>query len=133
MSAEEVAGQVLPADPAGTESAGTQVKDVPPPAEELRRGSPFEALQHRDFRLYWTGSFVSQVGSQMRIVAIGVQLWDLTHSYAALGLLGLAKLVPVRRGVTVKVRPFFTCPEAIYHYRRRNIDSTLRCIASAQG
>jgi MFS family permease len=95
MSSEEVAGQVRPTDPAGTVATGTQVKEITPPGEELRRGSPFEALQHRDFRLYWTGSFVSQVGSQMRIVAIGVQLWDLTHSYAALGLLGLAKLVPV--------------------------------------
>lgn len=39
----------------------------------------------------------------------------------------------VRRGATVKVRPFFICPEATYRYSRRNLDSTLRCIASAEG
>lgn len=31
----------------------------------------------------------------MRLVAVGVQLWDLTHSTVALGLLGLFKLVPL--------------------------------------
>jgi MFS family permease len=66
-----------------------------PGEEPARRTSPWLALRHRDFRLYWTGSFVSQMGSQMRVVAISVQLWDLTHSFAAVGLLGLFKLVPV--------------------------------------
>src|SRR5947209_12050776 len=59
-----------------------------------RRESPLVALQHRDFRLLWVGGFLSQVGSQMRIVAVGVQLWDLTGSYAALGLLGVFRLTP---------------------------------------
>ncbi len=62
---------------------------------EIRRSSPFLALQHRDFRLLWIGSFVSQAGSQMRVVAVGVQLWDLTQNPAALGLLGVFKLVPL--------------------------------------
>jgi MFS family permease len=61
----------------------------------VARTSPWLALQHRDFRLLWGGSFVSQMGSQMRIVAVGVQMWDLTHNFAAVGLLGLFKLVPV--------------------------------------
>jgi len=61
----------------------------------VARTSPWLALQHRDFRLLWGGSFVSQMGSQMRVVAVGVQLWDLTHNFAAVGLLGLFKLLPV--------------------------------------
>src|SRR5206468_2742229 len=64
----------------------------PEPAE---RRAPLVALRYRDFRLYWGGGFVSQVGSQMRLVAVGVQMWDLTHNYAAVGLLGLVKLVPL--------------------------------------
>jgi MFS family permease len=60
-----------------------------------QRRSPLLALRYRDFRLYWGGGFVSQVGSQMRLVAVGVQMWDLTHNYAAVGLLGLVKLVPL--------------------------------------
>jgi MFS family permease len=59
------------------------------------RRSPLVALRHRDFRLYWGGTFVSQLGSQMRLMAVGVQLWDLTHSTAAVGLLGLVKLLPL--------------------------------------
>ena len=64
-------------------------KEVP------RRTSPWMALRYRDFRLLWAGGFVSQMGSQMRLVAVGVQLWDLTHSYQLLGLLGLVKLLPL--------------------------------------
>src|SRR5262245_57141656 len=72
-------------------AGGGPTGDVGPVA----RTSPWLALQHRDFRLLWGGSFVSQMGSQMRIVAVGVQLWDLTHSFAAVGLLGLFKLLPL--------------------------------------
>ncbi len=31
----------------------------------------------------------------MRLVAVDVQLWDLTHSYTLVGLLGLVKLIPL--------------------------------------
>lgn len=65
-------------------------------AEEApRRTPPWLALEHRDFRLIWAGNFVSQLGTQMQVAAIGVQLWDLTHDYAALGLRGLFRLIPV--------------------------------------
>ncbi len=63
--------------------------------DPVRRTPPWEALRSRDFRLYWAGGFVSQMGSQMRVVAVGVQMWDLTHSTTAVGLLGLFKLVPL--------------------------------------
>src|SRR5438552_1712714 len=68
---------------------------VETPERSDTKRSPLVALRHRDFRLYWAGGFISQVGTQMRTVAVGVQIWDLTHSYAAVGLLGLAKLVPL--------------------------------------
>src|SRR6476661_4600092 len=63
--------------------------------EDAKSDSPFAALKHRDFRLLWGGGFVSQLGSQMRIVAVDVQLWDLTHNYALVGLLGLFQLLPL--------------------------------------
>jgi MFS family permease len=63
--------------------------------EPPQRGSPWQALRHRDFRLLWVGNFVSQAGSRMTMVAVGVQLWDLTHDPAALGLPGLFRLLPV--------------------------------------
>jgi hypothetical protein len=36
-------------------------------------------------------------------------------------------------GQHVRVRPFFTCPEATYRYQHRNLNSTLTCIAATEG
>ena len=49
----------------------------------------------RDFRLLWSGELVSQIGSQITVVALFVQVYDLTHSSAAVGLIGLVQLVPM--------------------------------------
>lgn len=53
------------------------------------------ALRYRDFRLLWAGSFVSQVGSQMFVVGIGWQIYDITRDPLSLGLLGLARAIPL--------------------------------------
>lgn len=66
-----------------------------PPRETPRRVGRFVALQHRDYRLYWVGSFVSLVGTQMSSVAIGWQIYQLTHDAAMLGLVGLFTVVPL--------------------------------------
>jgi MFS family permease len=47
----------------------------------------------RDFRLLWTGEMISQVGSQITLVALFVQIYDLTHSSAAVGAVGLVQLL----------------------------------------
>ena len=52
-------------------------------------------LRYRDFRLLWIGFFVSQVGSQMQIVAVAWQVYRLTNDPLALGGLGLARVLPV--------------------------------------
>ena len=49
----------------------------------------------RDFRLLWTGELVSGTGSQIALVAIYVQVFALTGSVAAVGLVGLVQLVPL--------------------------------------
>jgi MFS family permease len=49
----------------------------------------------RDFRLLWTGELVSETGSQIALVAIYVQVFALTGSVAAVGLVGLVQLVPL--------------------------------------
>ena len=64
-----------------------------PPATE--RPSSFAALRHRDFRLMWAGQFVSITGSQMQLVTINWHVYLLTHSAAALGLVGLVRVVPI--------------------------------------
>jgi predicted MFS family arabinose efflux permease len=49
----------------------------------------------RDFRLLWFGELISQTGSQVTTVALFVQVDAITHSAAAVGLIGLAQLVPM--------------------------------------
>ncbi|MBV9280417.1 MAG: MFS transporter, partial [Chloroflexi bacterium] len=52
-------------------------------------------LQHRDFRLYWAGNFVSLAGTQMQQAAIAWQVYLLTRSAVALGLIGLVRVIPI--------------------------------------
>jgi MFS family permease len=47
----------------------------------------------RDFRLLWLGELVSQTGSQIALVAVYVQVFALTDSAAAVGLVGLVQLI----------------------------------------
>lgn len=60
--------------------------------------SPFIALQHRNFRLLWTGQLVSASGSMMQTAAI---LWHISllvpdhQKGLALGMVGLVRLVPM--------------------------------------
>ncbi|MDQ1521990.1 MAG: hypothetical protein QOI55_3063, partial [Actinomycetota bacterium] len=49
----------------------------------------------RDFRLLWWGEVVSQTGTQIALVALFVQVFDLTGSSAAVGAVGLVQLVPM--------------------------------------
>jgi MFS family permease len=53
------------------------------------------ALQSADFRRYFSGQFISAVGTQMQQVALAWQLYLLTHSPVALGLIGAFKALPV--------------------------------------
>jgi MFS family permease len=48
-----------------------------------------------DFRRLYTGFTLSNVGSQMAVVAVGLQVYDQTASTAAVGLVGLFALVPL--------------------------------------
>ncbi|MEA2646858.1 MAG: hypothetical protein QOE92_1941 [Chloroflexota bacterium] len=48
----------------------------------------------RDFRLLWSGNLVSLVGRQITVVAVPYQVYVLTHSSIAVGLIGVAQLVP---------------------------------------
>lgn len=51
--------------------------------------------RHRDFRLLWTGELISQTGSQITLVAVFIQVFELTDSPAAVGAIGLAQLGPL--------------------------------------
>src|SRR5919198_1966697 len=53
--------------------------------------SPF---RHRDFFVFWTGCFLSGIGSQFTTVAMAWQIYELTNSALHVGLLGLAQAIP---------------------------------------
>ncbi len=51
--------------------------------------------RNRDFRFVFTGQFVSAFGSFVTSVALPVQIYSLTQSSLAVGLLGTVQLVPL--------------------------------------
>lgn len=51
-------------------------------------------FRHRDFRVFWTGSFLSSIGTQFTTVAMAWQIYELTNSPLQIGLLGLARALP---------------------------------------
>lgn len=54
--------------------------------------------KYRHFRRLWAGQVVSGMGSQLTLVAVSFQAYDLTHSTLVVGLIGLAQLVPLLAG-----------------------------------
>jgi MFS family permease len=52
-------------------------------------------LRHRDFRWLFAAQFVSYMGSMVTYVALPYQVYRLTESSLAVGLLGVAELVPL--------------------------------------
>lgn len=51
-------------------------------------------LRHRDFRLLYVAQFVSFFGTMITYVALPYQVYRVTGSTMAVGLLGLAELIP---------------------------------------
>ena len=52
-------------------------------------------LKNRDFILFQIGMFISRSGTFMQDIAINWQLYQLTKSPLSLGILGLAKFIPI--------------------------------------
>jgi MFS family permease len=75
--------------PAGGGSPGAAVAL---PAAPARR---FGALRHRDFVLFWTGNIASNTGYWMQLVAQGFLIYQLTGSKTLLGMVGLARAIPL--------------------------------------
>jgi len=51
-------------------------------------------VSHPSFLRFWAGRVAGTMGNQMVMVAVGWQMYDLTHSAWALGLVGLFQFVP---------------------------------------
>ncbi|HEY4124076.1 MAG TPA: MFS transporter, partial [Rhizomicrobium sp.] len=57
--------------------------------------APAILYQRRDFAFFTSGRFLSTVAMQMQSVAIGWQIYSLTNSAFALGLVGLCQFAPM--------------------------------------
>jgi MFS family permease len=47
------------------------------------------------YRALWLGQLVSQFGTNMRVVAVAYQVFQITHSTVAVGIVGVVELVPL--------------------------------------
>lgn len=56
--------------------------------------NPRIAFAHRDFRFFQLARLLSILGWQMQSVAVGWQVYDITHKPLYLGLIGLAQFLP---------------------------------------
>src|SRR5215831_18149283 len=54
--------------------------------------------RHTAFRRLWTGQLVASLGSQLTVVAVSYQTFQLTGSTAMVGLVSLTGLVPLLAG-----------------------------------
>jgi MFS family permease len=67
-------------------------------SEEKRPGLFLDIRPLREspaFARLWFGNTISGIGAQMTIVAVGLQVYDLTHSTFAVSLVGVIALVPM--------------------------------------
>src|SRR5215813_1969582 len=69
-----------------TDAAETTVIELPRIAR---------ALRNRDFRLFWAGNFLSNIGTWMQNIAQGWLVLELTNSATWLGLVGFASTIPI--------------------------------------
>jgi MFS family permease len=58
------------------------------------RRSALSSLRHRDFRLFWLGALVSNIGTWMQAITVPYVIFQLTHSGAWVGLAAFVGLFP---------------------------------------
>ena len=56
--------------------------------------SSWSVLRNRNYALLFWGQLISSAGTQMQVVAVAWQVYLLTHSAIALGLIGLVQAIP---------------------------------------
>ncbi|MFI5208221.1 MAG: MFS transporter, partial [Gemmatimonadales bacterium] len=102
----------MPAAPFGPGSAPDAASSAVP-AVPVPRFTPFAALRHRNFRLFYTGQTLSLIGTWMQTLAQGWLVLELTNSAFWVGLVAFLGSLPI---------VLFTLPAGVYvdrsHKRR---------------
>ncbi len=70
------------------------VQPSTPSLHAHRRVHTWSVLSHRNYALLFWGQLISSTGTQIQIVAVAWQVFLLTHSPLALGLIGLVQAIP---------------------------------------
>lgn len=68
---------------------------APVPAKGGRAAGAFRALRHRNFQLFFSGQFISLIGTWMQMVAQAWLIYRLTGSSLLLGTLGFVGQIPI--------------------------------------
>ena len=68
--------------------------------------SPFAPFKHRVFAAFWTGAFVSNIGTWMETVGIGIYVTNATHRSGWTGLVAAAGIRHVTGDVLIDDRLF---------------------------
>jgi MFS family permease len=83
----------------GAESVRAALREPSLPINRLRQGftlpESLRSLRHRNYRLLWIGNFVSNTGDWMDQVAFNWLVYQLTDSAIYLGLVNLARWLPI--------------------------------------
>ncbi len=75
-----------------SQMASTTTAEVAlPPKRSL---GPWRVLRNRNYSLLFWGQLISSAGTQMQVVVVAWQVYLLTHSAIALGLIGLVQAIP---------------------------------------
>src|SRR2546423_15610649 len=68
---------------------------IPSPAVAAQKPvSSWSVMLNRNYSLLFWGQLISAAGTQMQVVAVAWQVFLLTHSAIALGLIGLVQAIP---------------------------------------
>lgn len=78
-----------------TEAPTLQADAASPPRGIMRRMRTFESFRYHDFRLFFAGNLLSNVGSWMQTTALGWMVFDLTNRSGSLGLVNFLTGAPV--------------------------------------
>ena len=83
------------ADAEGEAGAGREPDEPRRAGSRRRLPVALVPLSHRNFRLLWTGTIISQSGDWMDQIALHWLVYELTGSAFALGLVNLCRLTPI--------------------------------------
>src|SRR6266487_1313995 len=93
---DEAAKDSVSGQPAQTaQPAQLATSSVEEVAIPLKRSlGPWKVLRNRNYALLFWGQLISSTGTQMQVIALAWQVYLLTHSAIALGVLGLVQAIP---------------------------------------